>query len=162
MSQVFPGGPAHMAGINQGDCVCAVDGASTQELSILEVCERVKGHVGTRLTISLMRPEVLLRPEGLLRPDLSYQRGLLFERALLPEEEEEEDTVCHMRRRIHGHFFERTLLREELSRLKSDAHINKRRRSPPGTANTRERKVESSVFSFSESSVFSFSILCLV
>jgi hypothetical protein len=90
--KVWPGGPAHVAGINEGDCVSAVDGASTEAMSILEVCERVKGHVDTSLTLKI------------LRPDLSKQRGLLFER---------------------------TLLRQELSRL-----------TPPENGNTRERESE--------------------
>lgn len=49
------GTPAFRAGVRAGDLITAVDGESTVEMSTDEAADKIRGPVGTRVTISILR-----------------------------------------------------------------------------------------------------------
>ncbi|MEA2676697.1 MAG: carboxyl-terminal processing protease [Chloroflexota bacterium] len=57
VTSVIPGGPARAAGIQTGDVINAVDGESITGLSLDELISRVRGEAGTRVEITLTRPD---------------------------------------------------------------------------------------------------------
>jgi carboxyl-terminal processing protease len=56
VTSVLPDSPARDAGIQTGDVIRAVDGASVAELGLEELISRVRGEAGTSVEISLVRP----------------------------------------------------------------------------------------------------------
>lgn len=50
------GTPAEAAGLLAGDRIVAIDGKSTQGITIMEAVEKLRGKIGTRVTISVRRP----------------------------------------------------------------------------------------------------------
>jgi carboxyl-terminal processing protease len=56
VSEVFPGGPADLAGIRPFDRVIAVDGVSTAGLPEDQVSAMIRGPAGTSVALSLARP----------------------------------------------------------------------------------------------------------
>ena len=52
----MPNSPAYKAGVRAGDVIEAVDGGPLAGLSLEEVTDRVKGPPGTRVTLTLRRP----------------------------------------------------------------------------------------------------------
>ena len=53
--QVLPGGPAAEGGLWRGALVVAVDGASTRDVPLDEVAQRIRGQAGTRVRLQLER-----------------------------------------------------------------------------------------------------------
>ncbi len=53
--EVFEGGPAHEAGIRTGDQILAIDGLSTDGLSIQDLASRIRGPEGTEVTLEMRR-----------------------------------------------------------------------------------------------------------
>jgi carboxyl-terminal processing protease len=51
----FEGGPAREAGIRPGDAVISVDGAPTAGASLNDVIYRIRGEVGTTVTLGVRR-----------------------------------------------------------------------------------------------------------
>ena len=51
----FVGTPAYKAGLRPGDVIMAVDGSPTDNLSVSEVAEKLKGPKGTNVHISILR-----------------------------------------------------------------------------------------------------------
>jgi hypothetical protein len=56
-AEIFPGGPAFEAGIRSGDELVTLDGASAQTLSLIDLVNRIRGPVGTEITVSLQRSD---------------------------------------------------------------------------------------------------------
>lgn len=52
---VFPGDPADKAGLRAGDRIVRVDGEPTDNLSLADVLQRVRGEPGTTVGISVLR-----------------------------------------------------------------------------------------------------------
>ncbi|WP_435011007.1 S41 family peptidase [Tundrisphaera lichenicola] len=55
-AQVFEGGPAALAGAKIGDQIEAIEGASTEGLSLTEVVDRLRGEEGSAVAVRLKRP----------------------------------------------------------------------------------------------------------
>lgn len=55
--QPIPGSPAHRAGLRPGDQILAVDGQSTERMSLEEVVARIRGPAGTAVRLRLRRGE---------------------------------------------------------------------------------------------------------
>ncbi|MGC4122684.1 MAG: carboxypeptidase regulatory-like domain-containing protein [Myxococcales bacterium] len=53
--EVFEGGPAREAGIRPGDLVTSVDGAPTAGMPLNDVIARIRGEVGTTVTVGVRR-----------------------------------------------------------------------------------------------------------
>ncbi len=53
--EVFPGGPAWEAGIRSGDEILAIDGQPTAALSMGDVSNRIRGPVGSEVTLDMQR-----------------------------------------------------------------------------------------------------------
>ncbi len=53
--QPIPGSPAHRAGLRPGDQILAVDGQSTERMSLEEVVARIRGPAGTTVRLRLRR-----------------------------------------------------------------------------------------------------------
>jgi len=51
------GTPAYMRGIKPGDQILEIEGESTENLTLQEAVERMRGEPGTNVTITIMRPE---------------------------------------------------------------------------------------------------------
>ncbi len=56
VSSPLPGTPAYRAGIIAGDRIVEIGGKSTENLSIDEAVRRLKGDVGTQVTLTLIHP----------------------------------------------------------------------------------------------------------
>jgi carboxyl-terminal processing protease len=54
--QAMDGTPAMKAGLHAGDKILAVDGKSIENQSIEDVVEMIRGEVGTKVTLTLVRP----------------------------------------------------------------------------------------------------------
>jgi carboxyl-terminal processing protease len=54
---VFPNGPAAAAGVRAGDRFLAIDGLPARDLPIGEAVRRMRGEPGTRVRVSLRRPD---------------------------------------------------------------------------------------------------------
>jgi carboxyl-terminal processing protease len=65
---VARGGPAERAGLRPGDAIVAVDGVLAAELSADELSERVRGEVGSRVTLRARGPDGATR-------DVVIERG---------------------------------------------------------------------------------------
>jgi carboxyl-terminal processing protease len=50
--------PAYRAGIRSGDRIVAVDGVGTQGMSLSDVVDKIRGPVGTVVTLTIQRPEM--------------------------------------------------------------------------------------------------------
>jgi carboxyl-terminal processing protease len=57
VARPIQGTPAYKAGINAGDVIISIEGESTQDLSIDDVVERLKGEPGTRVKMTVLRGE---------------------------------------------------------------------------------------------------------
>ncbi len=55
--EVFPGGPAALAGVLAGDVIEEIDGTNTEGLSIAKVIERLRGPEGSQVTIRVRQPK---------------------------------------------------------------------------------------------------------
>jgi len=53
VEKVFPSGPAAGAGLREGDKVKAIDGGSTEGQSLASVVERLRGPVGTEVSLTV-------------------------------------------------------------------------------------------------------------
>jgi hypothetical protein len=53
---IVPGGPAHEAGIRNGDRIHAVDGGPVEDRPLEEIVQRIRGPVGTPVILELSRP----------------------------------------------------------------------------------------------------------
>jgi carboxyl-terminal processing protease len=53
--EVFEGGPAHDAAIRTGDQILAIDGVSTDGLSIQDLAGRIRGPEGSEVTLQMRR-----------------------------------------------------------------------------------------------------------
>jgi protocatechuate 3,4-dioxygenase beta subunit len=53
---IVPGGPAHEAGVRNGDRIHAVDGGPVEDRPIEEIVERIRGPVGTPVVLEVSRP----------------------------------------------------------------------------------------------------------
>lgn len=53
--KVFEGSPAAKAGLKVGDLILAIDGESTEGLSVEEVATKVRGEAGTNVTLKVFR-----------------------------------------------------------------------------------------------------------
>lgn len=60
VSNVIPKGPADKAGIEQGDLITAIDGASTKGLTLAAASKRLRGKIGTAVTLSIERAGTML------------------------------------------------------------------------------------------------------
>ncbi len=60
---VFQGSPAAKAKIHAGDQVIAVDGQSTQNMSFQELGKRIRGEVGSPITLTLHQPTLNINRE---------------------------------------------------------------------------------------------------
>jgi carboxyl-terminal processing protease len=58
VSRVLPDSPASSAGVKAGDQITAVDGASVAGLTFDEFAAKIRGTVGTKVTITVVRPGV--------------------------------------------------------------------------------------------------------
>lgn len=70
-------GPADSAGIKAGDQILAINGKSTEGMSLGEVVTRLRGRPGSQLTLSLVRDDgklvVVLRRSQLTKTDEGYK-----------------------------------------------------------------------------------------
>ncbi len=57
MADVFPGGPADRAGIQNGDLMEEIDGVATEGQELDAVVDRLRGEDGTDVTIKVRRPK---------------------------------------------------------------------------------------------------------
>ncbi len=55
ITEVFPGGPAHDAGLYEGDVILAIDGVPTLGMSNSERSKRIRGQQGTRVDLTIRR-----------------------------------------------------------------------------------------------------------
>jgi len=55
LSQVFPNTPASRCGLQAGDLITAIDGENTAELSANDCSSKMKGDVGTSVTLTILR-----------------------------------------------------------------------------------------------------------
>lgn len=55
LSQIFPDTPASRSGLLAGDLITAIDGTDTAELSANDCASRMKGEVGTSVTLTILR-----------------------------------------------------------------------------------------------------------
>lgn len=53
---VFTGDPAERAGLRAGDHVLSVDGEETDRMSVVDALQRLRGEVGTPVSVSVQRP----------------------------------------------------------------------------------------------------------
>jgi len=71
VDRVLPGAPAEKAGMQPGDQITAVDGTSTAGLTFDQLAAKIRGDVGTSVTISVIHP-------GTTTPvDLTMTRALV-------------------------------------------------------------------------------------
>ena len=78
VTRPLEGGPAASAGVEPGDKIVAVDGADITDLKQPEVIEKIKGPIGTRVTLTVERPldKATTRPgQPLRRLDLTMDRA---------------------------------------------------------------------------------------
>ena len=65
------GTPAYRAGIKAGDVIIEVDGEDTSNMSLMEVVQRIRGKVGTKVTLTIYR-------KGLEKPiKIELERALI-------------------------------------------------------------------------------------
>jgi hypothetical protein len=57
MSGVGPGDPAERAGLRAGDRILAIDGESTDGMSMTDALQRLRGEAGTSVGVSVRRPK---------------------------------------------------------------------------------------------------------
>ena len=57
VNTVYPGSPAEAAGIKVGDFILAVDGKTVEEVGYLNAVNYVRGEIGTKVEITLLRGE---------------------------------------------------------------------------------------------------------
>jgi hypothetical protein len=57
LHDVFPGDPAQRAGLRAGDRVLRIDGESTDDMSLADVLQRLRGEDGTSVGVTVQRPE---------------------------------------------------------------------------------------------------------
>lgn len=55
INSVLPGSPAAKAGLKPGDILTAINGQSVADLSLEQAVERIRGKIGTRVTLTLLR-----------------------------------------------------------------------------------------------------------
>ena len=55
LSQIFPDTPASRSGLLAGDLITAIDGTDTAELSANDCASKMKGDVGTSVTLTILR-----------------------------------------------------------------------------------------------------------
>lgn len=70
--------PAQRAGLRAGDVITEIDGKSTEKMSLEEASSKLRGKVGTQVTIEIRRPgldepfELTLTREEIVLKDVSY------------------------------------------------------------------------------------------
>ena len=57
IQELVPGGPADRAGGKKGDRIEQIDGADTQGMKLEQVVDRLRGPVGTELTVTVRQPK---------------------------------------------------------------------------------------------------------
>ena len=58
VSRVFPHTPAEAAGVQEGDRIIAIDGASTQDWEITKISDKLRGTPGSQVAVTYARPGV--------------------------------------------------------------------------------------------------------
>lgn len=56
MQKVFEDGPAWNVGAKDGDLILSIDGESTEDMSIVEVVQKLRGPVGSKVDVELRQP----------------------------------------------------------------------------------------------------------
>ena len=73
--RVFPGSPAEVGGLKDGDAILFIDGDPTRPLSVEEAVGRIRGSSGTRVTLGLQRSSGMDGNDEKKRLDISITRG---------------------------------------------------------------------------------------
>jgi len=74
----YPGSPAEAAGVRQGDVLLAVDGAPVEEETLDAIRVRLRGEIGTTVTLALSRPtdpafELVVERGEMQVPSVTYR-----------------------------------------------------------------------------------------
>jgi carboxyl-terminal processing protease len=79
ITDVFPNSPAETGGVQKGDVILEVDGISTKGMTVAGLTEKVRGEIGTQLTLTVRHPTAaeptlihLTRAE-VKRPSVSFE-----------------------------------------------------------------------------------------
>ncbi|WP_024653910.1 S41 family peptidase [Borrelia persica] len=70
---VFEEGPAYKAGVRPGDYIIAIDGKSTDSMTMEQVSDLLKGKVGTKVKISVLRNKSLELEYELVREKIDIE-----------------------------------------------------------------------------------------
>jgi carboxyl-terminal processing protease len=93
------GTPAYKAGVEAGDVIIAIDGKSTEGITLMEAVKKLRGPKGTKVIITIMR-------EGLKKPlDITITRAIIKVKSVKYRMEDPENKVGYIRIRA---FQERT------------------------------------------------------
>jgi hypothetical protein len=71
IAALVPGGPAEKAGLVQNDRILRIEGVSADELTISDCVQRLRGPVGTQVTVSVLREGGSAREVTLVREMIS-------------------------------------------------------------------------------------------
>ena len=126
--KVFDGGPAARADLRPGDRFLTIDGQGARDLPIAEAIERMRGEPGTRVQVTLRRPEVEAAVEATLTREIieidAVEARLLRDRVLYVRLRAFQETTGKELRQALDHAVEQTAGKGGVAGLMLDLRDN--------------------------------------
>ncbi len=125
------GTPAYKAGVEAGDVIVAIDGKSTEGITLMEAVKKLRGPKGTKVTITIMR-------EGLKKPlDITITRAIIKVKSVRYRMEDPKGKVGYIRIRAFQERTDRDLEKalEDLEAQGMKALVLDLRNNPGGLLN---------------------------